>query len=148
VKRTHKLKVMSAEVAAVLAAVPNVSAASRRLQVARSTIYRWRRDGKVPRPGRSTPRAPVADPAPTVPDLVAPEDWASWAAQTYELDPTATMLVTLAVEALTLARDTTAKPADRLAGMGRFQGLVKQLNFEDTDANEATAAPRRYPRPV
>jgi hypothetical protein len=161
-KASHKLRALTANAATVIAASSSVSAAAKQLGVDRSTVHRWIAAGKVPRPGSKRPpqraSTPAADgePSAPAPSLGTPADeWATWARQTYLLDATEEVLVGLAVEALRLAHDPGAKPADRLAATARFQALVRQLDFEDeeqkTHGETATRHPgdvRQWPRRV
>jgi hypothetical protein len=67
------------------------------------------------------------------------------------MDATERTLVALAESALDLARDEGVKPEIRLSAMGRFQQLVKQLDFEeasDGKEEEATSPARTWPRRV
>jgi len=150
-KRTHKLKALG-NVADVIRTSPSLKAAARQLGVDRSTIHRWIEAGKVPRPAQRRP-SPLskATRVSYLPDaMLTPAAWAEAVRTAYELSPTETMLLSLAEGALSLARDDAAKPETRLAAMGRYQALVKQLRLEDsindgkTETHAATAAwPRR-----
>jgi hypothetical protein len=123
-----------------MASAPSLGAAARALGVNRSTVFRWVRDGKVQAPGGKRRRDPPA--ADVVAAVAGPQSPAAWAASTREafaLTGTEAALLDLAVDALTLARDPAMAPAIRLSAAGRFQQLVRQLNFEEVpDDGEAT----------
>lgn len=119
-------------VLAVIRSAPSTSAAARELGVDRTTVYRWQVGGKVPKPGTQAPRrrvAPaggIADPAPAVPDAPG----AAWAARVrglFEFSSTEDAMVSLASEALDLARDVGQSPSVRLAAAKGFAALVRQL---------------------
>jgi transposase-like protein len=140
-KASHKLRSLG-DVSQVIASASSVEAAAKRLGVNRSTVHRWCTAGKAPWPaGRQVPVVPAV--------TVSPDGWAQWVRETYELSPTEDQLVTLAGDALALARDVAVSVAMRVAAMGRFQALVKQLDLEaavDGEAEKSTTAgswPRR-----
>lgn len=138
-KRTHKLKGLS-DVAGVVAAAPNLMIAARRLGVNRSTLYRWLKAGKVQGPA---PKSGLAAGARTD---QTPDAWAQAVREAGELDVTQDVLVDLAAAALVLAR-TAEQPALRLAAMGRYQLLVKQLNLtvESLGGSQTSPAEARQP---
>jgi hypothetical protein len=146
-KRTHKFKALG-NVAVTVESAATVQAAADALGVNRSSVTRWIRAGKVPRPGGQRPsrrKGPVvAGPR------QSPQDWAATIRRAYELSPTELQLVALAEAALTLARTEDARPADRLAAMSRYQSLVRQLELEDAKNGEAEAPQtdnlRQWPR--
>lgn len=146
-KRTHRLKSMNpAEIARVVASTPSKSEAARRLQVDRSTLHRWLAAGKV------STRANLQNPpaAGAGRDDAAPQDaatWAEWVRQAYELNRTELELLTLAESALALSADATARPADRLAAMSRFQALVRQLSLEEDTHGTTQTNPNVRPFP-
>ncbi len=144
-KQTHKLRALG-DVGAVISSAKSLTDAARQLGVDRSTIHRWIVAGKAPKPGgRSTPLTAAGS-------RQAPETWARAVRRAYQLDVTEQALVDLATRALTLARDEKTTPAARLAAMGRFQALVKQLNLEFPANGEAqapnTSIVRTWPRRV
>jgi transposase-like protein len=138
-KRTWKVQGMAGAAARAVATSPNVSAAAKTAGVNRSTLYRWAKTGKIPALTRQARRA-VSSPAAPVVNRTTPLSAAEWATSiqcAYDLDDTEHTLVNLAEAALELARDLTLRPADRLAAMARFQGLVKQLALEAPDGEVA-----------
>ena len=150
IKRTWKVQALAADAAAAVATSPSIAAAARRAGVDRSTLYRWAKSNKIP---ALTPRRRRAILAPslsadrTVPAV--PEGWAAAIRASYMLDATETELVSLAEAALLLARDPLLKPAERLAAMGRFQALTRQIALEVPHDGEAQAkTPGRWPRRV
>jgi len=143
-KRSHKFQSL-AGAAGVIAGSASLTAAAQRLGVNRSTLHRWIAAGKVPRPERSRrTRQPAAGPS------ESPESWRHWARASFDLTPVEETLVDLAEQALSMARDQTARPEIRLAATARFQQLVRQLNFEaPIDGKEETTTPvRSWPRRV
>ena len=71
----------------------------------------------------------------------------------YELDATERQMLELACEALAMARDQTAKTAERLMAAGRFQALVRQLDLESAhgeveEVENAGGAVAAFPRRV
>ena len=147
-KKTHKFRALSGEAAAVIAAAPSLTVAARQLGVDRSTIHRWLQVGKVARPAR---RPRHQDPKSVGPPQ-SPEAWAMAVRAAYALTDTESALLDLAEEALCLARDQTLKPEVRLSAAGRFQQLVKQLDFEESIDDGKAEATRtdtgRWPRRV
>ena len=117
------------------------------MKKARSTIHRWIAAGLVP-PLPRRRKAIVG----SVPDSVAPTDWAAAIRAKYDLQPHEDVIVGLAEGALAIARDQAQRPTVRLAAMQRFTALLRDLNLppdEETDgeAEEATNA-RTWPRPA
>ena len=152
-KRTWKWRGLLADASRAMAEAPSVSAAARQLGVDRSTLHRWARDGKIPRPtGRRRPSPPVSPNPPLRGEQpVSPATWAAAVRAAYVLNATEDTYIDLADEALTMARDTSLKPADRLAAMGRFSALVKQITFEVPDGDIKTTPDTRtrpWPRRV
>jgi hypothetical protein len=146
VKRTHKLGALG-DVAGIIAAAPSISEASRQLGVDRSTIHRWIQAGKAPRPSARRRRGLSAGAGPQQ----SPEAWARVVRRAYALSATEGGLLDLAVRALAMARDDSTKPETRLAAMGRYQQLVRQLNLESEDDGETEtekAQVRQWPRRV
>jgi transposase-like protein len=117
-----------------------MAAAARKLGVNRSTFSRWVKQGAVPAPARG-PRPSLPVTGSEQPSEVAA--WGDAVRSLYTLNRTELELVTLAEAALELAHDVTQPASARVSAMGRFQALVKQLNFEVEDG-EATKT--HYPR--
>ena len=155
VKQTHKFKALRGDVDAVLSAAPNLSEAARTLGVDRSTLTRWLASGKVKRPAKGGPRRVTAAALEATADTGAvPTTSTAWAAgirAAYALTATESELVGLADAALQLAQDLTVKPEIRLTAMTKFQALVRQLNFEESEANgetQTTGSHSSFPRAV
>jgi hypothetical protein len=146
-KRTHKLRGL-ANVAGIIAAAPSIQAAARQLGVDRSTVHRWIASGKAPRPSVRLRPSLSGGAGPRQ----SPEAWARVVRRAYALSATESALLDLAVRALAMARDDSAKAETRLAAMGRYQQLVRQLNLESEDRGEteteAQAQVRPWPRRV
>jgi len=99
-----------------------------KLGVNRSTVHRWMVAGHVPdtRDPRDRPDAVPAVPA-VDPLTVDATTWAAAIRAAYPLDATDAKLVDLADLALTVAQNAAELPSIRLAAVGRFQSVVKQL---------------------
>jgi excisionase family DNA binding protein len=89
---------------------------ARRLGVNYSTVLRWIADGKITKrtrtSGGTSGRA---------------VNWAAAVRKDFSLDASDEELIAMGQEALTIAHDRTQAPTVRLAAMGRFQAVVKQL---------------------
>ena len=147
-KGSHRFKALG-NVAVTVESAATVQAAADALGVNRSSVTRWISSGLVPRPGgqrASKRKGPVvAGPR------QSPAAWARGVRRAYTLTGTEQQLVDLAVSALSLARDETARPADRLAAMSRFQSLTRQLAFQEVVDDGEVEAPqtadiRQWPR--
>jgi transposase-like protein len=141
-KRTHKLKGLK-NVAEVVATSRSLSEAAQKLGVNRSSLHRWMQAGKVAAPAPKMGIAAGVQPGQTA------EDWAKAVREAGDLDATRSALVDLAVEALTISRDTEHRPETRLSAMGRYQQLVKQLNLDNVEpaaAKVPTMNPARIAR--
>ena len=111
-----------------------------RLEVNRSTVQRWMATGKLPNTRRNTPDAATVPPGSRPPTDGNAATWAAAMRSAYALDATDEQLVDLAHVALSVARSDEAASV-RLAAMGRFQALVKQLALVARPVAEAPAAP-------
>jgi len=140
-KPTHKLKAMG-DVGPIIASSRSIAAAARRLGVNRATVHRWIVDGKVPRPSGKADSAAV-----TARAGQSPHAWAKAVRRDYELSSTEQQLLDLAVAALTMARDGALRPEQRIAAMGRYQQLVRQLDLEQTDGEVEDETPPSTVRP-
>ena len=143
-KQTWKLNSMD-EVTAAIATTPSLRQAAAKLGVNVSTISRLVKAGRVSgrqgRPPRSTAAPPLSDARHT------PTEWAAAVRTTFELSATEDQMVTLACEALTIARSVEARPSDRLHAMQRFASLVKQLGLPQEDPQDGNVhAPVPFPR--
>ena len=149
------------DVAEAIASTSSLRQAAKRLGVNVSTVSRLVAAGKVPGRSKAT-RRPAPGPGPTLsaslpardlpPSDPSPHTPAAWAASVraaYVLSATEDQLVSLADEALAIAQQLDARPSDRLAAMGRFAGLTKQLCLPHEDqAHGAITSPLRFARPA
>jgi hypothetical protein len=111
-----------------------------RLEVNRSSVQRWMAAGKVTDTRRTNKdRAPV-EPVSTAGKT--PSEWAIEVRRNFVLDVTDEQLVTMAEAALTIAHNRFSSEPVRLAAMGRFQAIVKQLSLVARRADEETAPTR------
>jgi transposase-like protein len=136
-----------------VASAKSISEAARDLDVDRSTIHRWIKDGKVKPPrarrrlagnGGSTLNTGVESP-------ISPADWAGAVRGTYDLSESEQELVNLGMVALGMAKDVALKPEIRLAAAARFAALLRQLDLEtevDVGAAETITSHTRWPRRV
>lgn len=132
-KRSHKLRSLG-DIDAVLASTSSMLEAARALGVNRSTLHRWIVAGKVKRPRWWRTNGPQCPP------VTDPDAWVE-AVSTRELSATDRQLVELARLALEMARSRTHGTRVRLAAMGRFQAIVRQLRLEDDAPVTATVPP-------
>ena len=142
----------------------SLAEAARTIGVNRSTVFRWIQQGKVPAPGTRvrvkrevTTRGHLPDnKGPFVPTsdvetslhLPDPKHWAAAVRAKYDLSATENTLVDLGVAALAIAEDKEQRPEVRLAAMGRYAALVKQLNLESEMEDGAVETVGRWPRRV
>jgi hypothetical protein len=138
VKRTWKFRVLPAEAAAVMGSSRSFAEAGRRLGLHKSSVSRLVKAGKLPPCGRRRSAATTAAPA----GLTA-QAWRARIRRTYELDVNESVLVDAAAEARAISQDATVRHETRLAAIGRFAALLRQLNFEGVnhDAIEETETP-------
>ncbi len=152
-KQTHKLKALS-NVAETVAAASSLTAAARYLGVNRSTLHRWIRAGKVAVPAAARPTKRTGLPRGAAGPGQTPEGWARAVRRAYTLTGTEQQLLVSATDALTIARDHAARAETRLAAMGRYQALVRQLNLEQEGSERGevetadTTSAGRWPRAV
>lgn len=107
---------------------------ARRLEVHWSTVDRWIKSGKLMHGesiAKGRPGVPPASPEQTV------GQWSAEVRRSYALDVTDGELVSLAEDALKMARDPNSPPSLQLQAMGRYQQLVKQLALVARAAAEA-----------
>lgn len=108
----------------------SLAEAARTLGVDRSTLHRWiQADPTLKQPLEE--REALADELAAGADDLTPDEWLAWVMETYEPTKTERVLLGLAVRALKLAHDESARPADRVSAMGRFQRLLADLDLED-----------------
>jgi transposase-like protein len=150
-KRTHKRRALG-DVATVIRAAPSVAAAARTLGVSRQAIYDWIRAGVAPRPGGgpAIPPQALATGPEDAPLPESPDEWAVDIRERYALTGTENLLVSVGHGLLTIALNTTEKPADRATAAGRWMGVVRALNLEKSAHGEAEtpADVRPFPRRV
>lgn len=151
-KRTHKFKAIDVSQAArVIANAKTLTAAARQLGVNRSTLQRWIAAGKMAGPVAGGRRAKARHAG-----RFGSQQWARAIRQAYELTPADKELLDMAVEARAIARDVGLTAQVRLAAMGRFAALVRQLNLQEASDGdgevETTETPSasvyRWPRKV
>jgi excisionase family DNA binding protein len=141
-KRTWRFKSLSSDAAAVMSTAPSLRAAAKSLGVNKSTIFRWVKAGKLPAPIRGRVREERKTEA-SVTGTASQQSWAAVIRERYELDATETSLVRLAEMAERIASDPLQPAAVRLAAMGRFAQITKQLNFEVPNGEVETATDGR-----
>src|SRR5262245_41228823 len=126
-QRTRKWAYVAQEAQRLAALGLTTAEIARRLDVNRSTVFRWVTAGKLPvARGAAAAAAPV--PASPPPDLpLEPTAWGASVRAAYALNATDAELVGLAERALTAAQNPAESTSTRLSAMGRFQALVKQL---------------------
>lgn len=136
-------------------------AIAKKLNVAKSTVTRWKKAGKLGdgTPAASTTKARVLK-APT--PRQSPAEWARAIRAEYKLDATDEQLVTGAETMLSQSRDMTLSSADQRRAFAEFRAIVRQLNLPGRQepavpspvANDASAAaepvarPRLVPTPI
>lgn len=96
------------------------------LGVAKSTVTRWKRDGKLPKLVVSND-APATE-APTSLQM-SPAAWAAAMRAEYRLDPSDDQLVTLGERALTIANDPNAKRSEQLNASRTFLSIDGKLKL-------------------
>ena len=124
-KRTWRFRALGVDVKAVMASSSSLGEAAKALGVNKATVFRWVKAGKVPAPGRPAPAA-----ASSVP-LVS-EGWAASMGAAYVFNATEDTYIDLADAALTMARDTSLKPADSTSGHGAIFGAGEADQLRDT----------------
>ena len=134
-KQTHKLKAL-ADVQTVVNVAPSLDAAAKQLGINRSTLTRWMQQGKITRPA-SLPARP--DVSVVVPPTA--EGWKESVLAGHVLSATEQTLVDVADGALRLAKHPETPAFTRLAAMGRFAALVRQLNLEAKRVGEVGGKP-------
>lgn len=137
-KRTRKWAYVAQEARRLADLGLTAEAIGQRLELSRSTVWRWMKQGKLPNTGRS---GVVESGMPAGLSGSSPREWAAAVRRTYGLDATDDQLVTLAEAALTTARDPGVPAPLRLSAMGRFQALVKQLALVARASEEAPQKP-------
>ena len=114
---------------------PSLRAAATKLGVHVSTLSRAVKAGHLPGRSGAVPRAaalqrkqqPTAEPHPT---------FAHWARETYTLSRAEDELVTLAQQALDLARDPGSSPTTKLQAAAQYRATLRDLNLPDEDTRQ------------
>jgi transposase-like protein len=131
VRRTRKWAYVAQEAQRLASVGASPLEIATQLGLNKSTVTRWIKSGRLQRPegGGTLPSAGVKTPA----------EWAAAVREEFQLDATDDQLVSMAEEALTIARGTAGVHA-RLAAMGRFQTLTRQLALVSRHGQLAPAA--------
>ena len=113
----------------------------RRLEVDPSTVYRWRKDGKLGVKVATPPREPLVMPT----SEQTPAQWAASVRAAYDLDATDEQLVSQGETALLVTRDPAASAGLRFQAMREFRATVKQLALvaRKASAEEPDEKPKR-----
>jgi excisionase family DNA binding protein len=132
-RRTRKWAYVAQEAQRLADLQLTVQEIADRLEVHQTTVDRWIASGKLKHakglaPGRT--RVVLASNQQTA------GQWASAVRGSYDLDATDEQLVSLAEDALLVARDPATPAQLRLQAMGRYQGIVKQLALVARAADE------------
>jgi excisionase family DNA binding protein len=150
-KRTRKWTFVAQEATrlAELGLTPREIA--KRLDLAKSTVIRWIRAGKLPKTAPSKLGPPGETPGSDAGQTAA--NWATRVRRDYALDATDEQLVQLAELALTTARDPAISVRVRLSAMTRFQAIVKQLALVTRQKKDALPPappepPKDPPKPL
>jgi hypothetical protein len=136
-------------------------AIAKKLDVAKSTVTRWKKAGKLgsAADATATKKARVLK-APT--PRQSPAEWARAIRAEYKLDATDEQLVTGAETMLSQSRDMTLSSADQRRAFAEFRAIVRQLNLpgrhepavpapgvnESGGVVEPIAKPRLVPTPI
>jgi IS30 family transposase len=130
-------------VLAVIKAAPSQAAAARELGVHESTVSRWAKRQGGPRLAPAGPQLPRTAAAP---GADAPQTYAEWVEDRFELNRSEREILRLAQQALDMSRDPTVGPNVRLQAGNQFERLVRALRLpkeEDHGHPEAARFPRR-----
>jgi hypothetical protein len=147
-KRTRKWSFVGQEATRLAALGLTPLEIAHKIGLAKSTVTRWAKAGKLviraAKGGeRDADRAEVAASG----AKQSPSDWSASVRATYALDSTDDQLVTMAESVLRDALDETKGLTLRLAAMGRFQSLVKQLALvARAEPQSKPAAPETEPK--
>lgn len=134
-------------------------AIAKKLHVAKSTVTRWKKAGKLGagQNAESARKVKVLR-APT--PRQSPAEWARAIRAEYKLDATDEQLVTGAETMLSQSRDMTLTASEQRRAFAEFRAIVRQLNLpgrqdpalpvpgQDEQPAEPVAKPRLVPPPV
>jgi len=115
-KRTRKWAYVEQEAKRLADLALSSSEIARRLGVNHSTVLRWIAAGKITKRTRTS-----------VGTSVRAANWAAAVRKDFSLDASDEELLAMGQTAIEVAHDRTQAPSVRLAAMGRFQAVVKQL---------------------
>jgi len=132
-KQTHKWSALAERAIALAQSGLSDEAIGNELGVKRWTVWKWRKDGKLPAIGECLPS----------PSGLSPDAWAAAQRHGRTLDATAEQLVELGAFALMTALDSEEPVRSRMQATARFQDIVKQL-----DARLSRLASTEKPAPV
>lgn len=113
------------------------------LGVAKSTVTRWKKQGKLPRlvvDNTEDENAPVSD-------RLTPAAWAAAMRAEYRLDPSDDQLVSLGERALVIANDANAKRSEQLNASRTFLSIDGKLKLVIRNMRAAEAM-QQQPAPV
>jgi hypothetical protein len=133
---------------------------AKRLGVAKSTVTRWKKAGKLgAKPGDTKKTTRTLKPPTT---RQSPAEWARSIRAEYKLDSTDEQLVTGAESMLSQSRDMTLSAAEQRRAFAEFRAIVRQLNLpgrqdpalpapvdqQQPASTEPIAKPRLVPTPM
>lgn len=131
-------------------------AIAKKLDVAKSTVTRWKKAGKLGAGPTAVRTKPVVLSPPD--PRQSPAEWARSIRAEYKLDSTDEQLVTGAETMLSQSRDMTLTAAEQRRAFAEFRAIVRQLNLPgrhepaaqvpEPVAPEPVAKPRLVPPPV
>lgn len=132
-------------------------AMAKQLNVAKSTVTRWKKAGKL----GATPDAKSTTKRKTLPARQSPAAWARSIRAEYKLDSTDEQLVTGAETMLSQSRDMTLSASEQRRAFAEFRAIVRQLNLpgrqepaipvpvqDEQQTPAPVARPRLVPAPV
>jgi hypothetical protein len=147
-RRTRKWALVQQEAKRLAAIGLTPKEIARRLGVDKSSVTRWQAAGRLQRTGVGARASTKRSSAPVRRQRKqTPEEWAAAVRREYQLDATDDQLVSMGCAALMLAGDKTLKDRERLAAMGRFQSIVKQLALVARNGQTAEVAAPTAPPP-
>lgn len=140
-KRTRKWAFVAQEAIRLAGLGLSQSEIARRLEVNKSSVSRWLRDGKIPAGGNGSNPAPKP-----VTMRQTPEQWSAEVRATYALDATDDQLVTHGEEALRIAGDPGVSVTLRMSAWREFRAIVKQLALVSRQTPAKQPTPEARPR--
>lgn len=153
---TRKLVFLEQEARRLFALGLSERAMAKKLNVAKSTVTRWKKAGKLGEIPEKTTRKVLPPP----PARQSPAAWARAIRAEYKLDSTDEQLVTGAETMLSQSRDMTLSASEQRRAFAEFRAIVRQLNLPgrqepvpvapegEMAAPEPVARPRLVPPPV